>query len=123
MAYRVAIATSDGKVVNQHFGHADRFHVVDLEPDKNSYHYVNTREIEHVCQGQYHNESAFDKVTEVLKDVQAILVAKIGDVASEQMESRGFTVYESPFLIEPLLEKILKDRLWEVDKWRSPTKS
>ncbi|MBR6923111.1 MAG: dinitrogenase iron-molybdenum cofactor biosynthesis protein [Oscillospiraceae bacterium] len=123
MTYRLAIASSDGKVVNQHFGHADQFHIVDLDTENNTCNYVDTRKSERVCEGQFHQESSFDRVADVLKDVQAILVAKIGDGASSQMESRGFTVYESPFLIEPLIEKILKDRLWEVDAWRSPTKS
>ena len=41
-------------------------------------------------------------------------MAKIGCGASQQLESRGLTVYEAPFPIEPLIEKIIADRLWAV---------
>ncbi|MBR1823122.1 MAG: dinitrogenase iron-molybdenum cofactor biosynthesis protein [Ruminococcus sp.] len=123
MAYRLAIASTDGIVVNQHFGHAEQFHIVDIDPDTNDFTFVETRESERVCQGHYHHDSSFDKAAEVLSDVHAVLVAKIGQGASQQLESRGLTVYEAPFPIEPLIAKILKDRLWEVDEWRSLTKN
>ena len=42
---------------------------------------------------------------------------------TQQLESRGLTVYEAPFPIEPLIEKIISDKLWEVDEWRYPTKN
>ena len=47
----------------------------------------------------------------------------IARVLMEVIESRGLTVYEAPFPIEPLIEKIKSEKLWEVDKWRYPTKS
>ena len=97
MAYRIAVASTDGIVVNQHFGHAERFHIIELDAETGKYEYTGTREVERV--------------------------AKIGSGASKQLESRGFTVYEAPFPIEPLVEKIINDKLWEVDEWRFPTKN
>ena len=123
MAYRIAIASTDGVVVNQHFGHAERFHIIELDAETGKYEYKETRETERVCQGHYHHDSSFDKVVDVLHDVHAVLVAKIGSGASAQLESRGLTVYEAPFPIEPLVEKIIADRLWEVDKWQYPTRN
>ena len=117
MAYRIAVASTDGIVVNQHFGHAERFHILELDAE------TGTREVERVCQGHYHHDSSFDKVIDALSDVHAVLVAKIGTGASDKLESRGLTVYEAPFPIEPLVEKIINDRLWEVDEWRYPTKN
>lgn len=121
MAYRIAIASTDGIVVNQHFGHAERFHIIEIENGK--YKYIGTRESERVCQGHYHHDSSFDKVIDVLSDVHAVVVAKIGQGASQQLESHGLTVYEAPHPIEPLIEKIINDKLWEVDEWRYPTKN
>ncbi len=123
MAYRIAIASTDGIVVNQHFGHAERFHIIEIDDSTGSYKYTGTREVERVCQGHYHDDSSFDKVIDVLHDIHAVLVAKIGSGASQQLESRGLTVYEAPFPIEQIIEKIIADRLWEVDKWRFPTKN
>ena len=75
MAYRIAVASTDGIVVNQHFGHAERFHIIEI--DENTYKYSGTREVERVCQGHYHHDSSFDKVIDVLSDVHAVVVAKI----------------------------------------------
>ena len=123
MIYRTAIASTDGIVVNQHFGHAEKFHIIEIDSETGKYYFSGTRDVERVCQGHYHNDFSFDKVVDVLKDVHAVLVAKIGQGASSQLESRGLTVYEAPFPVEPLIEKIISDKLWEVDKWQYPTKN
>ena len=60
MAYRIAVASTDGIVVNQHFGHAERFHIIELNAETGKYSFI---------------------------------------------------------------EKIIADRLWEVDEWRYPTKN
>ena len=119
MIFRTAVASTDGIVVNQHFGHAERFHIVELDTEHHTQTYIETREVTRVCQGHEHNESSFDAVLEVLSDVQAILVAKIGQGASDYLESKGMLVYEAPYLIEPVLQKILDDKIWESDNWAS----
>ena len=58
MAYRIAIASTDGIVVNQHFGHAERFHIIEIDDEKKTYDYIGTRESERVCQGHYHHDSS-----------------------------------------------------------------
>ena len=121
MAYRIAIASTNGVVVDQHFGHADRFLIIEIDGDK--YKYVCTRGTQRVCQGHYHQESSFEKAIDVLSDVHALIVAKIGQAPSQYFESCGLAVYEAPFPILPLMEKIISDKLWEVDKWQYPTKS
>lgn len=123
MAYRVAIASSDGIVVNQHFGHAERFHIMELIPESGQYQFLETRNVQPCCQCQQHEESSFDAVLRTLQDVQAILVSKIGNGAADYLEQKGMIVYQAPFPIVPLLEKIIKERLWEVDQWQSPTKN
>ena len=46
MAYRIAVASTDGIVVNQHFGHAERFHIVELDAETEKYEYTETRKVE-----------------------------------------------------------------------------
>ena len=123
MQYRVAVASTDGVVINQHFGHAEHFHIVALNTDDATSQYLETRQVKRVCQGHEHSEAAFDAVLKTLSDVSAILVAKIGQGASDYLESKGMLVYESPFWVDAVIEKILKEQLWEVDKWQSHTKN
>lgn len=123
MKYRAAVASTDGIVINQHFGHAEKFHIVEFDTEKNQVFFLESRDVPRVCQGHEHSEQGFEKALEILHDVQAILVAKIGQGASAWLESRGLTIYEAPFMIEPVLQKILDEKLWEVDSWQFPTKN
>lgn len=118
MTYRVAIASTDGIVVNQHFGRADRFHIVEIIPESGKYQFLQSRTVSPCCQCGDHEISAFDAVLEALHDVQAILVSKVGSGASDYLEQHGMLIYEAPYPIKPLLEKILREKVWEVDKWQ-----
>ena len=40
--FRIAVATSDGIVVNQHFGRADKFRIYDINQD-NTFHFKEER--------------------------------------------------------------------------------
>ena len=122
MAYRIAVATSDGKVVNQHFGQADRFHIFGLD-GSGSFAYVRTQTVKASCGGASHEVNAFAATADALKDAQAILVSRIGQAASTFLEKEGFVVYEAPHPVEPLLQKIADERLYEVDAWHAPTKN
>lgn len=117
MMYRVAVASTDGKVVNQHFGRAEHFHIFEISDD-DAFRYLESREVAPCCNSGQHEQHAFLKIAEALKDVGAVIVSKIGEGASEFLEKEGFVVYEAPYPIEPLMRKILEERLYEVDKWQ-----
>ena len=122
MSYRVAAASTDGKVVNQHFGRAERFHIFEISEDE-GYRFLESRKVDACCGGGGHEIGAFEAVARTLSDVQAIFVGRIGEGASDFMARKGFAVYEAPFPIEPLLQKIIDDRLYESDGWRTPVNS
>ena len=109
---RAAIATTDGKVINEHFGRAKAFHIVELTD--NSYSFVETREIEPCCHEQDHNESDFDKVIELLSDCDGVFVSRIGTVASAYLISHGLRVFEAPGFIEDVMNKVISDRLFDI---------
>lgn len=118
MSYRVAAASTDGKVVNQHFGRAESFHIFELSEEQ-GYRFVESRKVDACCGSGGHEISALEAAARALSDVQAILAERIGEGASDYLEHRGFAVYEAPFPIEPLLQKILDDKLYESDGWSS----
>ena len=120
MIYRAAIASTDGKVVNQHFGRAERFHIFEIS-DNNTFKYIESRNVLPCCRQGEHETDAFLKVADILNDVSAVIVSRIGEGASDFLEANGFVVYEAPYPIEPLMQKIVKERLYEVDKWQYHT--
>ena len=114
MKVKIAIASTDGKVVNEHFGRAKHFHIFEIE--LNNYKYLETRNVNSCCTGEGHSNAAFDEVIEGIKDCIAIVVAKIGDRASLYMGKKGFTVFEAPYLIDSVINKIIEDDLLELER-------
>lgn len=48
MSYRVAAASTDGKVVNQHFGRAELFHIFEISEDE-GYRFLESRKVDACC--------------------------------------------------------------------------
>ncbi len=91
MSVRVAVASSDGKYINQHFGHAQKFLIFDLEDD-GSYKFIETRENVPTCKAgtiQSNLEDTFN----VIVDVEIVLVSQIGPGAAQFLLSKGIQPY------------------------------
>jgi predicted Fe-Mo cluster-binding NifX family protein len=108
---RVALATTDGKFINEHFGRAKAFHIVNLKD--NNYFYMETREVTPCCQDYDHNESDFDKVIELLSDCDGVFVSRIGTVASTYLIAHGLRVFEAPGIIEDVMKKVIADKFFD----------
>jgi len=109
MSVKVALASTDGKVVNEHFGRARNFLIFDVS--KSGFEFVKRVEVEPACDGGSHEVAAFARIADALSGTKAVFAAKIGEGAAAYFESRGFSVFESPCPIRPLLEKVVKDNL------------
>lgn len=86
MSYKIAIASKDGKVVSEHFGHSRRFCIVVI--DQVSWEVIEVREVEPPCTGEgctffegssiSHTEEAIAKVAKTLWDCKYVIVSQIG---------------------------------------------
>ncbi|MBQ8176361.1 MAG: dinitrogenase iron-molybdenum cofactor biosynthesis protein [Oscillospiraceae bacterium] len=123
MIFRIAIASTDGIIVNQHFGHAERFHIVEINSNTDVYKFAESRNVTPCCNNKDHEISSFDMVLKMLSDVQAIFVSKIGAGAADYLEHKGLAVYQAPYPIELLLKKIITEKRWEADEWQYLTKN
>ena len=101
---KVAVASSDGRVINRHFGKADRFLI--FEYQDGNFVYIQTRTVTPCCNMGEHQDNAFENAAKVLSDCSVIIVSKIGISAADYLESRGFAVYEAPFRIDAVLKKL-----------------
>ena len=106
MSYKIAVASTDGKVVNQHFGKADRFYIVEID-DAGKYELAEIRELSPICQGGSHDDNAMHQNIHALADCRYVLVSKIGQKAENDLDSHGISVYVIPDFIEEALHKVM----------------
>lgn len=102
---RAALASTDGKFINEHFGRATAFHIVDLTDS--DYVFVESREISPCCHDHQHDENDFDKAAALLADCDGVFVSKIGPTAAAYLLSKGVRVFEAPGMIEDVMQKVL----------------
>jgi predicted Fe-Mo cluster-binding NifX family protein len=112
MAHRIAVASSNGRFIDTHFGHAERFDVYELDGEGSSF--VETRDARSACLGRGHDESAFEGTLALLSDCEAIFVSVIGYGAAAYLNGKGMRVFESPyFAIPDVLDKVRTEGLLE----------
>lgn len=104
--YKVAAASSDGIVVNQHFGRADTFFIYEVEGTGN-YRFLETRIVTPVCNGGNHSEEKLCSNIRKFKDCKYILVSRIGTGAANAMEQAGIVPMELPGMIEESIGKLI----------------
>ena len=88
----VAICTKGGGRINQHFGHAQEFQV--FEVDGQGVRFIGHRRADNYCVGGYGEEDRLDIILEALKDVAAVLCAKIGDCPRDRLAAAGIVAVE-----------------------------
>ena len=102
---RVAFATSDGKVINIHFGRANQFIVFELEGE--SYKLVEVRKIKALCAGFEHDDNDLEKAVEAFSDCEAVFAERIGQEAAKALFSKGIKAYEATCFIEDAIKEYI----------------
>lgn len=108
MEVKIAVASTDGKVVNQHFGRADKFYIFAADSEKGFLRCEEERKVCPVCHGGDHEDLAMQQAVENLSDCRYVLVSRIGMRAKNECEKNGITVFEIPDEIEIAVDKLLK---------------
>ncbi len=105
--YRIAVASTDGETVNQHFGKAEKFYIYFVD-DNEGYDFVEERSAPAVCGGQMHVEPEMEAKARLFSDCRYIVVAKIGAGASRHLAVNGITSLEAPGAIDDAVVKVWK---------------
>lgn len=109
MSYRIAFASSDGKVVNQHFGRTKKFLIFEIEDS--SAEFVELRENKPACQGFEHTDKVLGRSIELIADCKAVFVSQIGYGALAALQAKGIRTFEAPCFINDILGKIIASAL------------
>jgi predicted Fe-Mo cluster-binding NifX family protein len=107
MAWRIAVTSADGELINQHFGHAHWVFVYDLDRDGTGV-LIERRDISQTCgcgSGD-HGERAWPDTLESVGDCTALITAKIGPTPRKRLELAGISVFEEPAVISEALSKL-----------------
>ena len=86
----MAVATTGGGVINQHFGHAREFLI--YEASTTDVRFIGHRKVDLYCAGGDtcgDGESVLSKIIKTLAGCEAVLCSKIGFEPWEQLESAG----------------------------------
>lgn len=102
----IAVASSDGIVVNSHFGRATTFYI--YEEKEEQIRYVEKRKVEPVCTGGNHDDMKLRENLEKFSDCRYLLVSRIGNGAATMAESLGIDAYEIPGMIEESIQQLLR---------------
>ncbi|KAB2954410.1 dinitrogenase iron-molybdenum cofactor biosynthesis protein [Heliorestis acidaminivorans] len=99
---KVAVASSDGKVVNQHFGRTKQFLIFQVE--EGIYRFLELRTTSPACRGQNHNEGKMEEMIETISDCKAVLVSQIGAGATDKLLAKGIEAFIIPIFIDDALK-------------------
>lgn len=102
---RIAVASSDGIVVNSHFGRAATFYI--YEEKEEQIKCIEKREVEPVCNGGNHSETKLTDTLDRLSDCNYLLVSRIGAGAETLARNYGMNVYEIPGMIEESIRQMI----------------
>jgi predicted Fe-Mo cluster-binding NifX family protein len=116
MSYRIALASSDGKQVDLHFGYADFFYIIQVDEKTGLWNSIEQRSLPEApregvepgrqggCSG--HNDERLNRVINILPDCRYLLTRRIGKKPHAFLQRCGITALESPFDINEAVAKL-----------------
>lgn len=105
MSFKVAVASSDGKYVNQHFGWAQQFLIFEIN-DEGEYKFLEIRDNTPACDVEGHSEDAMTRSVKLISDCKALLASHIGPGAVNALASQGIDAYVAPTFIDTALKHL-----------------
>jgi predicted Fe-Mo cluster-binding NifX family protein len=110
--YRIAVASSDGKNIDLHFGHASLFRIYEINETDLSCLFIEERKLSedrdaNGCAGcGGHGEQRVGEAAKLFNDCLYLLTARIGPKPYEMLKRSGITALETPFDLKKALPKL-----------------
>lgn len=106
MSYKMAVGSSDGKVIDQHFGRSERFYIYDVS-DEGDFALLEVRDNKTTRAEGQHQVNELNRTIEMLSDCSKVLVLQIGMGAQQALKSKGITAYASTGSVDDALTKLI----------------
>ena len=106
---RVAVASDDGKSIQQHFGRTSRFLIYEI--DGLGARFIEWRENEPSCNParRLHSEARLAQSVDLISDCRAVLAAQIGSAAQDSLNRNRITPLEVTGLIDTVLSRLSRN--------------
>ena len=103
---KVAVVSSDGKIINQHFGKSSHFYIFEVGGGK--IQFMEVREPTPLCgSADYRNpDEVLNKTISLISDFKALLCSRIGSRPQEELRKKRIEPVEAPYLIDEALNNI-----------------
>jgi len=108
MKYRVAIGTSDGKNITEHFGTCGRFQIIEISQESDEAVLIENRITAHQEQCRSHLDDNIIEKIKALNDCQIILIKQIGGKSEKLLIHYGFIPLTNSGSIDKATLKIIK---------------
>lgn len=105
----IAVASKDGKEINQHFGHAERFLVYEVEGVEAKL--VDEKKVERYCSYEPNHPMRaplLKAIADALQGCRAIVCAQVGQAPQMEMERLGLETFVAEGAIKPTLVELAK---------------
>ncbi len=105
----IAVASKDGKEINQHFGHAERFLIYDVEGDETRL--VDEKKVERYCSYDADHPlrtHILKAIADSLAGCRAVVCVQIGQAPQMEMERLGIDTFVAAGPIRPILTELAK---------------
>jgi len=104
--YCIGIASTDQIVINQHFGRADRFYIFEAADNK-TFNKTGYIDVTPVCDRGEHSDIQMSENIKKLKQLDCLIVSKVGIKAQQLLEQNGISVFEMPGIIQDSIKKVI----------------
>lgn len=105
--FKVAVASTDGIVVNSHFGKAGIFYIYKISSKDDTWELQEKRQVLPVCDGGDHDDARLQDQVKKFWDCKYILVSRIGPGAAQALEQNEIYPLELPGEIPESLEQVI----------------
>jgi predicted Fe-Mo cluster-binding NifX family protein len=103
---RIAVCSSDGRMVDEHFGTATQFLILDVDSD--SVRFTEWRENTPACHAgnTEHAGSPMQRSIELVSDCQLVLAVRVGPPVISKLAARGIEVRQTSQSIAEAVEAL-----------------
>lgn len=108
MDTKIAVASTDGTTVNEHFGRASVFRIYRLHDQ--GHEFLELRENAPPCEGQRHDDDALDRAARLIADCRGVVAAQIGPGAIDALIGQRVLAFAMEGTIDGALDTLRASR-------------